>query len=69
MDKAGIRFSNSEYLYFELDPTTKEVTITAVIDGTALAGEVTLTAVNDDTAEAGTVRRTSAKAAKKMESK
>lgn len=44
MDKAGVRFSNSEYLSFELDPETKKVTITAVIDGTAVAGTVTLTA-------------------------
>ena len=44
MDKAGIRFSNSEYLNFELDPATKKVTITAVIDDTAVAGTVTLTA-------------------------
>lgn len=44
MDKTGIRFSNSEYLYFELDPTTKKVTISAVIDDTAVAGTVTLTA-------------------------
>ena len=44
MDKTGIRFTNSEYLYFELDPTTKKVTISAVIDDTAVAGTVTLTA-------------------------
>lgn len=44
MVKAGVRFSNSEYIYFELDPTTKKVTITAVIDDTTVAGEVTLTA-------------------------
>ena len=44
MDRAGVRFSNSEYLYFELDPATKKVTITAVIDDTAIAGTVTLTA-------------------------
>ena len=44
MDRAGIRFSNSEYLNFELDPETKKVTIIAVIDGTAVAGTVTLTA-------------------------
>ena len=44
MDKAGVRFSNSEYLNFELDPETKKVTITAVIDDTAVAGTVTLTA-------------------------
>lgn len=44
MVKAGVKFSNSEYLYFELDPETKKVTITAVIDNTAVAGTVTLTA-------------------------
>ena len=44
MDKAGVRFSNSEYLNFELDPATKKVTITAVINDTAVAGTVTLTA-------------------------
>lgn len=44
MDKAGVRFSNSKYINFELDPATKKVTITAVIDDTAVAGTVTLTA-------------------------
>lgn len=44
MDKVGIRFSESEYLYIELDPETKKVTITAEIDGTAVAGTTTLTA-------------------------
>lgn len=44
MDKAVVRFSNSKYINFELDPTTKKVTITAVIDDTAVAGTVTLTA-------------------------
>lgn len=44
MDKAGVRFSNSKYINFELDPETKKVTITAVIDDTAVAGTVTLTA-------------------------
>ena len=44
MNNAGVRFSNSEYIYFELDPETKKVTITAVIDDTAVAGTVTLTA-------------------------
>lgn len=44
MDKAGVRFSNSEYLYFELNPETKKITITAVINDTAVAGTVTLTA-------------------------
>lgn len=44
MDKAGVRFSDSEYLNFELDPETKKVTVTAVIDDTAVAGTVTLTA-------------------------
>lgn len=44
MDKAGVRFSNSRYINFELDPETNKVTITAVIDDTAVAGTVTLTA-------------------------
>ena len=44
MDKAGVRFSNTEYLNFELDPATKKVTITAVINDTTVAGTVTLTA-------------------------
>lgn len=44
MDKAGVRFSNSKYLNFELDPNTKKVTITAVLDDTTVAGTVTLTA-------------------------
>lgn len=44
MDKAGVRFSNSKYINFELDPTTKKVTITAVLDDTTVAGTVTLTA-------------------------
>lgn len=54
MDRAGARFSNSEYINFELDTTTKKVIITAVLDDTAVAGTVTLTA---------------AKAAKIMENK
>lgn len=44
MYKACIRFSKSEYLNFELDPKTKKVTITAVIDDTAVTGAVKLTA-------------------------
>lgn len=44
MDKASVRFSNSKYINFELDPATKKVTITAVIDDTTIAGTVTLTA-------------------------
>lgn len=44
MNKTGIRFSGSEYLYIELDPETKKVTITAEINGTAVAGTTTLTA-------------------------
>lgn len=44
MDKVGVRFSGSRYINVELDPETKKATITAVIDGTAVAGTVTLTA-------------------------
>lgn len=44
MDKVGIRFSESKYIYMELDPETNKVTITAEINGTAVAGTTTLTA-------------------------
>lgn len=44
MDKVGVRFSGSRYINVELDPTTKKATITAVLDGTTVAGTVTLTA-------------------------
>jgi len=44
MDKVGVRFSGDRYINVELDPETKKVTITAVIDNTAVAGTVTLTA-------------------------
>lgn len=44
MDRVGVRFSGSRYINVELDPETKKATITAVIDGTAVAGTVTLTA-------------------------
>ena len=44
MDKVGVRFSSDRYINVELDPETKKATITAVIDGTAVAGTVTLTA-------------------------
>lgn len=45
MDNASIRFSNSKCINFELDPTTKKVTITAVLDDTIVAGAVTLKAI------------------------
>lgn len=44
MDKVGVRFSGDRYVNVELDPETKKATITAVLDGTAVAGTVTLTA-------------------------
>ncbi len=44
MDKVGVRFSSDRYINVELDPETKKATITAIIDGTAIAGTVTLTA-------------------------
>lgn len=44
MDKVGVRFSGSRYIYVELDPETKKATITAVLDDTTVAGTVTLTA-------------------------
>lgn len=44
MNNVGVRFSGSRYINIEMDPTTKKVTITADLDGTAVAGSVTLTA-------------------------
>ena len=44
MDKVGVRFAGDKYINVEFDPETKKATITAVIDGTAVAGTVTLTA-------------------------